>query len=200
MTLYPVIRGLLRPLFRLLFRFDAPLFRFEGPAVVVANHFSLIDPVPLGLALEPSLDFMAKAEIFRVPVLGAFFRSCGVFPVRRGGGGRPAIETAIQRAKSGRVIAMFPEGTRSRDGHLQAPKPGAALIALGAGVPIVPVAISGTYEVLPRGKWFPRFFRRIKVRVGAPIDVAPYREMPDGAARLTERFMEEISARLSDLR
>lgn len=196
MNLYPLIRGFLRPLFRLLFRFDAPKVRFEGPAVVVANHFSLIDPVPLGLALEPHLDFMAKEEIF-LPVLGAFFRSCGVFPVRRGGGGRPAIETAIKRAKSGRVIAMFPEGTRSRDGRLQTAKLGAALIAIEAGVPLVPVAIMGTYEVLPRGKGFPRFFRRIKVRAGEPIDVAPYREMPDGAARLTERFMEEIRIRLS---
>jgi 1-acyl-sn-glycerol-3-phosphate acyltransferase len=162
--------------------------------VVVANHASNLDPVILAIALDTPLCFMAKAEMFKVPGLGALIKALGAFPVVRGGGGRPAIEAAVSQAKEGALIAMFPEGTRTRNGSLGSMKPGAAIIAIEAGVPIIPVGLVGTFEAMPRGRFFPHFGRPIKAVVGRPLDTTPYQGDPEGVSKLMEAMHGAIGA------
>jgi 1-acyl-sn-glycerol-3-phosphate acyltransferase len=136
-------------------------------AVVACNHNYGPDYVLLAYSSPRELYFMAKAEIFEWnPLLAAALRATGAFPVQRGKGDSAAIDTAVQLLTEGNLIAMFPEGTRSRSGKLMPGKTGAARIALAAGVPIVPVAVINSAAVFRRNGW-----RRtqVMVRFGEPI-------------------------------
>jgi 1-acyl-sn-glycerol-3-phosphate acyltransferase len=165
----------------------------EGGVVLAANHTSNFDPWPLGFPLWPGrqLYFMAKSELFK-PILGPTLRAAGVFPVRRGEHDVQAIETAIRLCKEGKVVAMFPEGTRRSKGMRKKfsarPRGGSARIALAAGVPLVPAAIKGTDQMLN--------LPRLKVAYGKPIPVDDLAGLPpkDASDALTERLMAEIEA------
>lgn len=140
-----------------------------GPFVVAANHVSYLDPVVLGVACPRPIHFMAKAELFHIPVLGFLIRELGAFPVQRGVADRQAIRRALHILKDGGVVGVFPEGTRNRQGEMLDPQGGAALIALKAGVPVLPVGIWGTADVdgplhLPKPV-------RVGVRFGELIDL-----------------------------
>ncbi len=186
--LYSLIAACSWPVVHLLFRYRADgrenLPR-EGGYVLAAGHVSNLDPWPLGLSIWPGrfLRFMAKSELFWFP-LGPVLSACGAFQVHRGTADREAIETAVQLARDGHVIAMFPEGTRRRKGlrkrfeaHAHT---GAARIAIDAGVPLVPAGIRGTNGL--------RHFEAWRVRYGAPIETG------DDPAEATARLMEAISA------
>jgi 1-acyl-sn-glycerol-3-phosphate acyltransferase len=171
---------------RIVFRYRA-VGRANLPAsggyVVAAGHVSNLDPWPLALDLWPKrfLRFMAKSELFWFP-LGPIIAGCGAFKVRRGRADREAIDTAVQLARDGHVIAMFPEGTRRRKGlrkkrEAQAHS-GAARIAIEAGVPLVPAGIRGTNGLRRLERW--------RVSYGAPVEVS------DDAAETTERLMAAI--------
>ena len=126
-----------------------------GRGVVVAsNHESYADILVLLANLPLPVRLMAKRSIFRVPVMGWSIRAAGFVPVDRGVRSRGAatVEAALKLLKSGRSIVLFPEETRTRDGELLPFKPGAALLALRSGFPLLPVAIAGTGRVLPRGR------------------------------------------------
>jgi 1-acyl-sn-glycerol-3-phosphate acyltransferase len=174
------------PALRLLFRYRADgkeHLPAQGGFVLAAGHVSNLDPWALGLALWPRrfLRFMAKSELFWFP-LGPAIAAAGAFKVHRGQADREAIETAVELARAGNVIAMFPEGTRRRKGlrkkyEAQA-HTGAARIALEAGVPLVPAGIKGTNGL--------RRLDQMKVRYGAPIEVT------DDLAATTDRLMEAI--------
>ena len=135
--------------------------------VLACNHVSSFDPWPLGLPLWPHrmLRFMAKSELYWFP-LTLVLNGAGAFPVRRGQKDAEAIATAVQLARDGNVVAMFPEGTRRRKGLVKRfearPRTGAARIALEAGVPLVPAAVSGTDKLLRFGP--------LRVAYGEPID------------------------------
>lgn len=131
----------------------------EGGVMVVANHQSYWDPLVLGAALPRRVYFMAKEELFRIPVLAWIIRVWGAFPVRREGFDRKALKTATDHLMRGHVLGIFPEGQRSHTGRLLPAQPGAAILALKTGVPVVPVALIGTRGVC--GK--------VKVRVGKPF-------------------------------
>src|SRR5919197_5580808 len=134
--------------------------------VLAANHTSNLDPWPLGMPLWPrrQLYFMAKVELFN-PILGPLLRAGGAFPVRRGQRDLEAIETAVRLCREGKVVAMFPEGTRARKGLVKKfehrPRTGSARIALAAGVPLVPAAIRNTDRLLR--------FPQLKVAYGSPV-------------------------------
>jgi 1-acyl-sn-glycerol-3-phosphate acyltransferase len=165
----------------------------EGGAVLAANHTSNFDPWPLGFPLWPrrQLFFMGKAELFN-PVLGPILRGGGAFPVRRGEGDVQAIETAVRLCREGKLVAMFPEGTRREKGlrkkFTARPRSGSARIALAAEVPLVPAAIKGTDRLLS--------LERLRVAYGPPIPLDDLAGMPprDASEVATQRLMAEIQA------
>ena len=165
----------------------------DGGAVLAANHTSNFDPWTLGFPLWPrrQLYFMGKAELFN-PFIGPVLRAAGAFPVRRGEHDVQAIETAIRLCKEGKVVAMFPEGTRRSKGIRKKfsarPRGGSARIALAAGVPLVPAAIKGTDQLLS--------LSQLKVAYGKPIPVDDLAGLPprDASDTLTERLMAAIEA------
>ncbi|MCL2014442.1 MAG: 1-acyl-sn-glycerol-3-phosphate acyltransferase [Oscillospiraceae bacterium] len=137
-------------------------FPEDGGFILVCNHRSYVDPVLLGLRLKHPLVFMAKAELFKIPVLGFLMKKLGAFEVSRGIGGTSALDFAIKTVNEGKALALFPEGTRSKTGELKKPKSGVVVIAAQTGSIIIPAAISF------QGKL--RFRRRITIRYGKPID------------------------------
>ena len=151
LLVFPIFRGLFRGSTRGLEH--VPL---QGPLVVVANHGSHLDPPLLGHALGRPVAFMAKAELFEVPVLGAVIRACGAYPVRRGASDREAIRTATARLEQGWATGVFLDGTRQADGRVNAPLPGAALLAARSGSPLLPIAIRNSHRALGSGSRHPR--------------------------------------------
>ena len=173
----------------------------EGAFILVANHCSNLDPPIIGWATGHQIGrvvhFMAKIEMSRWPVAGWLARQSGVYFVRRGEGDRAAQRFSMEALAEGRPIANFPEGTRSRDGHLRPGKPGAAFLAARTGAPLVPVAIIGTQRIFPgRSRW--PHPTRITVRIGQPFPLGePSRRVErEALAAGTERIMGEIAALL----
>jgi len=171
---------------RLLFRYRAygrENLPAEGGYVIAAGHVSNLDPWPLGLALWPHrfLRFMAKSELFWFP-LGPAIAAGGAFKVHRGRADQDAIDTAVQLAREGHVIAMFPEGTRRKKGMRKKFQPhahtGAARIAIEAGVPLLPAGIRGTNGLRRLEAW--------RVRYGPAVETG------DDPAEATERLMAAI--------
>lgn len=142
-----------------------------GGVLIVSNHQSLLDPPLLGTRLHRPMSYMAKAELFEK---GRFFtwmiRSLGAFPVRQGAGDVSAIKETVSRLQEGRMLNIFPEGSRTLDGSILPMQPGVALVVRRAGVPVVPVAIDGSFEAWPKGA---KIFRRHPIRIvyGPPLDV-----------------------------
>jgi 1-acyl-sn-glycerol-3-phosphate acyltransferase len=149
-----------------------------GPAVLAANHDSLIDIPILVSATRRPVWFMAKEELFRGSVASRFFHALGGFPVRRGGPDLEAVRGALDVLRRGRLLGMYPESTRT--GDLLPFYPGAAWVALATGAPLMPVAIRGTFESMPRGATIPRR-TKVTIRFGEPL--RPGREA-DPRARL----------------
>lgn len=131
-----------------------------GPVILAANHTSYMDPVALGCALERPIRFLAKEELFHIPLLSPLIKSLGAFPVKRGTGDRGALRTSLEILSQGHCFGIFPEGQRNRTKQPLLPfKPGAAMLAAKSGAVVVPVALLGT-----KG-----WFGRITVRIGDPL-------------------------------
>ena len=143
-----------------------------GPFLIVANHSSVLDPPLVGGACPRRLTFMAKAELFRVPGLGPLIRRLGAQPVRREGADTAALRMAQRVLAGGGALLVFPEGTRGPEGALREAKPGAALLAMHSGVPVVPAYVSGSGRAWPRGRRLPRP-AKVVVTFGAPLRFAP---------------------------
>lgn len=161
---YRIARGILWVLVRLLFRFrveGAEKLPQGGGYLVASNHRTNFDPVFVGVAIHPTLTFMAKIELFETPLVGPIIRALGAFPVERGKGDTGAVDFAIHTVEAGRVLAMFPEGTRSTDGALQRGKTGCAVIAGAAKATVVPAAVCFGEKL--------RFRTPVTVRFGDPI-------------------------------
>ena len=185
--LYLLIGVVSWPLVKFLFRLRAQGVENlpqAGGYVLAANHLSNLDPWPLGIPLWPRrhLRFMAKSELYWWP-LGAFISGAGAFRVRRGQSDAEAMARAVELARAGHIVAMFPEGTRRRKGLRKKWQPewhaGAARIAIEAGVPLVPAAIRGTDDLRKLGP--------LRVAYGPPVEL-------DGvdAPAATERLRAEI--------
>lgn len=186
---------LLRPLFcrlRLEGRENLPL---SSGGVVACNHNYGFDFVYLAYASPRELRFMAKAEAFGwSPLLAAFLRAGGAFPVRRGQGDSAAIDTAVDIVRGGELIAMFPEGTRSRDGALLRGRTGAARIALAANAPVIPVAVINSQAMFKLSKWRPT----VTVRFGKPVAWVPGENEAASARAFIDTVMLEIAALLPE--
>lgn len=185
------------PIYRLLFRGRTSGHRnvpLQGAVVVVANHGSHLDPPLLNHALGRPVAFMAKAELFRVPLLGALIRALGAYPVARGASDREAIRIATDRLLQGWPTGIFLDGTRQVDGRVNNPLPGAALLAARAGVPLLPVAIINSHRALGRGRKALRLVP-IHIRIGSLIPPPASRRRPDLDAT-TLACQEQINALL----
>lgn len=190
--MYGLAKGLFSLLFALLFfgwrvegRDNLPA---EGGAILCSNHISWWDPPLVGCVVKRRVHFMAKEELFKIPILGSILPALGAFPVRRGTPDRSAIRQALRVLKDGQVLGIFPEGTRSKTGRLQKAEPGTALLAIKSQAPLVPVAILGPY----------RLFRPIRVRIGAPFTVEEFYDQ-----RLSTEVLgpasEKIMAKIAEL-
>jgi len=135
----------------------------EGGIVIACNHFSWIDPAALGAACPRTIHYMAKVEAHRVPGLGELIRAFGTFSVRRGESDRDAVRMMRQVVRDGHALGLFVEGTRQRSGVPGDVQPGAAMVALQEGVPIVPAAVHGSYT------WRPGNFHPVSVAWGEPV-------------------------------
>ena len=202
----------------LLYRFTATLVRYvllpcytritvrgienvpaAGPLVIAANHLNDADPLILIARIPRRIVFMAKVELFRVPLLGQLLRAFGAFPVRRNEADLSALRWATGELRQGLALGIFPEGrTSTRGARLQEAWPGAALLALRAEAPVLPVAITGSqYLQLPF--FFFRIFKRydVTVTIGAPFSLSKRNRLNGEAIRAaTQTIMERISALL----
>lgn len=131
----------------------------RGPVIVAANHVSLMDPPLVAIALYPRRlpHFMAKEELFRLPVFGSMIRGYGAIPLDRGRGDVGAIRRSLDVLEEGGCMVVFPEGTRSRDGRPGRPKAGVGLLARDGRAPVVPARVRGTDRLLSGGPFEVRF-------------------------------------------
>jgi 1-acyl-sn-glycerol-3-phosphate acyltransferase len=157
----------------------------DGPAILVSNHLSFSDSIIMPLLLQRRPTFLAKAEYFTGKgVKGAFnrlfFAGTGQVPIDRSSGAaaEAALNTGLRVLRDGHLLALYPEGTRSHNGQLFRGRTGAARLALHAEVPVIPVAMIGTFEAQPTGRIRPSL-RRIGVRIGKPIDLSRYYGMAE---------------------
>ena len=140
----------------------------SGPVLLVSNHVSALDPPIVGAAAPRPLYFMAKEELFRIPLFGRLIRALNARPVRREGADGRALKSALRLLEEGRALLVFPEGTRGTEGRLREGKPGVGMLAVMSGAVVVPVYVAGSGGAMPPGRMFPR---RSKVRVafGPPL-------------------------------
>jgi 1-acyl-sn-glycerol-3-phosphate acyltransferase len=155
----------------------------SGPALVIFNHSSSGDGLLMVAYVIPrfgrTFAWPGKAEALRWPVLGYCMRGNGVFGVRRGASDLESFRVAKSVLDEGRVLAIFPEGTRSRRGAMQEAKQGATVLAVRSGAPVLPIAIVGSQRLWPRGALLPRPLRRVEIHVGDTFTLS----MPENVDR-----------------
>ena len=153
----------------------------QGSVVIIANHISSWDSVLLYSIIRREAYFMAKVELFQIPLLGPFLRRIHVFPVKRDTVDRTALRTAAKVLEDGHVLAIFPEGHRSKTGELLPFKPGAALFAHRAQAPVIPVLFENTPKAFPKSIW-----QKVRVSVGEPLDLSSFYSQKANSALLGE--------------
>ena len=157
----------------------------EGAAVLCANHVHAFDSVLCGANIKRMVYAMAKEELFKTKFKNKFMREMGCFPVKRGAAGEEAINRALEILDGGDLLLIFPEGTRNGLAKGVKPKKGAALIAVKAKVPIIPIGFNGTFKL----------FSKVTIRIGKPINLSKYYEV-DSIARclpeITNNVMGEV--------
>jgi len=186
-VLYRILKAIALGLMRLLFRIETRGSGYiprSGPTLIVANHASLLDPPIVGVAAPRPLHFLAKAELFSIPLFGRLIFAVNARPVRRKGEGPGALRCALRVLEAGGALLIFPEGTRGEEGSLREGKPGAGMLAVLSGAPVVPAYIEGSGRALPRGRWLPRC-ENIRVSFGPPLSFAV-----NGRAGRKERYRE----------
>ena len=185
--------------------FDLKVFGVDnvprtGGALIVSNHQGFLDPALLGARLPRPMSYMAKSELFKHRPVSWLIRSLGAFPVRQGAGDVRAIRETVSRLQEGRILNIFPEGSRTETGEIMPLEAGVALVVRKAGVPIVPAAIIGSFESWPKGK---KIFRSHPIRIayGPPLDVKGMKS--DAVIRLIDAAIRKLfddlkAGRMSD--
>jgi len=174
----------------------------RGGVLLIANHTSYADPPIVGSACPRPVHFMAKAELFRIPVLGFLIKRTHAFPVKRGGSDMAALRRGVRLLKEGRVLLIFPEGTRSPDGKMLPLETGAAFIALASGAQVVPVGVDGADRVLPPRSPIVRP-AKLRVRLGPPVpldDLRGERVTRDVLQIATDRMAASLKKLLPESR
>ncbi|KGG01250.1 MULTISPECIES: lysophospholipid acyltransferase family protein [Prochlorococcus] len=159
--------------------------------IMVSNHGSLLDPPLLGHALGRNISFMAKAELFKIPLLGFIIRACGAYPVKRGIVDKNTIKTACKKLSNDNCIGIFIDGTRQKNGRVNKPKQGAALLAFKNQKLLLPVAIVNSHRLI-RFKFFIPLFSKIVIKVGKPVQ-PPQSASKDDLRSVTIYLQEKIN-------
>ncbi|NOY39307.1 MAG: 1-acyl-sn-glycerol-3-phosphate acyltransferase [Nitrospirae bacterium] len=162
----------------------------EGGVIIAANHLSHLDPPLIGVSIKRRAVFMAKSSLFHVPVIGWFVRRLSI-PVDRDTARPSTIKEAVRQLKEGRVLVMFPEGTRNRDGDVGGGKRGVAMVAALSHAKVVPALIEGTERALPAGGGFLRP-TRVRVTFGRPIEYSGAETSKGFQQRITGEIMDKI--------
>jgi 1-acyl-sn-glycerol-3-phosphate acyltransferase len=205
---YGLVKVILGPLLRIVFRpwaegtENVPR---AGPAIIASNHLSFSDHFFGPLPLPRKVTFLAKAEYFtgsgiKGLVSRAFFRGVGQIPMDRGGGkaSERALRTGLRVLSEGKLLGIYPEGTRTPDGRLYRGKTGVARLALESRAPVIPCAMVGTFEMQPQGKVLPNLRIRPGVRFGKPLDFSRYYGMESDRLAL-RAVTDEIMHALEEL-
>ena len=171
--LYSFFRLILILLLKSFFRFDVEGREFipkKGGFILASNHLSYLDPIAAGVACPRKLNFMAKDSLFYNPFLARFFHVLGAFPVKRNSIDTSAMKEAIARLNNGKVLLIFPEGSRQVGGFSATARRGIGFLAVKSNLPVIPAFIKGTDSVLPKGS---KFIRpgAIKVYFGREISI-----------------------------
>lgn len=201
---YWVIKLILSPILRTLFRPKVEGLEnlpTAGPAILASNHLSFSDSIFLPLVVPRKITFLAKSDYFTTGgvkgrLKAAFFKGAGQLPVDRTGGraSKAALETGKRVLREGKLLGIYPEGTRSPDGRLYRGKTGVARMALEAGVPVIPVAMINTFEIQPPGQVVPKI-QKVGVRLGKPLDFSRYAGMEHDRfvlRSMTDEIMYEL--------
>ncbi|MBY0222690.1 lysophospholipid acyltransferase family protein [Sporosarcina aquimarina] len=187
MNLYPLGKFLISTICYPLYRIKVigkEKFPKEGGVLLCTNHIDNLDPPVVGITCPRTVHFMAKEELFKKPILKSVLPRVQAYPVKRGMSDRDAFRTTIKLLRDGKVVGLFPEGTRSKTGELGKGLAGAGFFALKGGeAKVVPCAIIGPYKA----------FSQLKVVYGDAIDMTPFRERKASAEEVTEAIMAEIS-------
>lgn len=185
MTFYSFARSVVASIFKPWYRVEVvglENFPKEGGVLLCTNHIHNFDPLIVGISTPRPVHFMAKEEIFNVPVFGNIVRKCNAFPVKRGMGDREALRSGLKVLKDGHVFGLFPEGTRSKTGEIGKGLSGAGFFALRTDAAVLPCAIIGPYKSL----------RKLKIVYGKPIAMEELRDTKASADQVTELIMSEI--------
>jgi 1-acyl-sn-glycerol-3-phosphate acyltransferase len=202
-ALYKLLRGGCAPMLRSMFGLEVTgLERLpaEGPFILASNHHNYLDAVVLGVAVPRPINFLVMPRVFHAsPLHPSVHRWLGSIPVNLERPDPGAIKRSLRVLEDGGVVGIFPEGPFSREGRLVSGQPGVAMIALRSGVPVVPAAISGTYEALAGRRFYiPRSYP-LAVRFGQPLHFHPTRRRRANQANreeITRRIMSHIAALL----
>jgi len=159
--------------------------------IMVSNHGSLLDPPLLGHALGRNISFMAKAELFKIPLLGFIIEACGAYPVKRGVVDKNTIKTACKKLSNDNCIGIFIDGTRQKNGRVNKPKQGAALLAFKNQKLLLPVAIVNSHRLI-RFKFFIPLFSKIVIKVGKPVQ-PPQSSSKDDLNSVTMYLQDKIN-------
>ncbi|MDR1926341.1 MAG: 1-acyl-sn-glycerol-3-phosphate acyltransferase [Endomicrobium sp.] len=163
-VLYLIGRQMFRILFGLFYRWHiegVENIPQSGGAIIAPNHISFFDPPLTGSAMKRPLYFMAKKELFNIPVFGWMIKQTNAFPVKRGTQDMVAMRQAFSLLKNGHLLLIFPEGTRSKDAKIGKARTGAGMMACNAQVPLIPVKIEHTNTMIK--------FKQIRIKYGKPI-------------------------------
>lgn len=202
-VLYPVARALMSPVFGFSWRFEvngAENLPADGPAIIAANHTSVIDSFFVPAVLPRKITYVGKAEYLDDWKTKHLFPALGMIPIDRSGGSaaQAALDAAACVLEGGEFFGIYPEGTRSRSGQLHKGRTGATRLAMRTGAPIVPVGLRGTREVQPPDAPYPKPFMTIEINFGEPVDVAAHAERKEDP-RLYRELTDELMFRISRL-
>ncbi len=154
----------------------------HGGVLLCSNHHSNLDPPLIGSSSSRELSFMAKKELFDVPVFGPIIKRCNAFPIKRGGSDRQAIKLALSLLKDNRTLLMFPEGSRNKSGELAAGLSGAGFFSLKTDAAVIPCAIIGSYKL----------FHKMRIVFGPPIDFTELKDRKAKPLEASQLIMKHI--------
>ncbi|MBE3593172.1 MAG: 1-acyl-sn-glycerol-3-phosphate acyltransferase [Thermoanaerobacter sp.] len=198
--LYRILRLIAKLILKIFYSFEVKYEKNlpEGACIFVANHQSLLDPVVVACSVKRPVIFLASSELYKRRFLKYFLKIDKAIPIKKNSPDLNAIKQALFRLKEGNSIGLFPEGGISPTGKVEKMHEGAMYIAYKSGKPIVPVAIKGTREILPFGKYFPKFRGKIELKIGEPIYPNLNSDIKMEIVKLRDKVMQNILAMLEE--